>query len=176
MWERNMEASFYATQEKRKGEKTHCKPNLFPYLTTNWPKFLPFFEGKGKNLPSLPQYLLRKSWYPKPWYPKPWYHKLSLYILHPHPQMLVLHCEHACVPVNTPAMLHALHLILKSSMSVLPAPLYMGTHPFFPQCIYHIFWLCFNALQIHLLQHLGSLNRHTGLSSVCRHTHTQNYC
>lgn len=70
-------------------------------------------------------------------------------------------------------MLHALHLILKSSVSVLPAPLYMGTHPFFQQYIHHISWLCFNALQIYLLRHLGSLNRHTGLSSVYRHTHTK---
>jgi len=35
MWERNMEAPFYATQEERRGEKTHCKLQLFPYLTAN---------------------------------------------------------------------------------------------------------------------------------------------
>lgn len=74
------------------------------------------------------------------------------------------------------------HLILKSSVLVLPTALYMGSHPIRVVTFFstentptHPPWLCFNALQVYLLQHLESLNRHTALSSVYRHTHTHTH-
>lgn len=83
---------------------------------------------------------------------------------------------HKCLscPVNLPVNTHVLHgLCWYSTLLCQCYPLshrweiiLLKWSPFFPHSIStQISWLCFNVLQVHLMQHLWSLNRHFLLST-----------